>query len=79
MEEMEKKLRTLEKLLYDFDFICALLCILKDAIWQNEDQLNVHYSQASFYISEELDKLGDKLSALLDDLFDALKEIKESI
>ena len=48
MEEMQNKLRILERMTYELGGICGLVYVLKDAIWKNEDELTVYYSEASF-------------------------------
>ncbi|MGN0135339.1 hypothetical protein [Anaerotignum sp.] len=78
MEEMRQKLRVLEKMTHELDCICGLVYVLKDAICENEDELNVHYSMASFYISEQLNNFKEKLDMLLEDLFDAFRNLKPS-
>ncbi len=78
MEELHQKLRTLEKMTHELDYICGLTYILKDAIWQNEDDLTSHYSMASFYISNQLNDFGDRLAKLLDDLFDVCRNLPKT-
>ena len=51
MEELHKYLRKLERMTHELDCISGLVYILKDALWKNEDALNVQYSMASFYIT----------------------------
>ena len=79
MDEMHQKLRVLEKMTHELDYICGLVYVLKDAIWKNEEELNVHYSMATFYISEQLNHFEEKLNILLEELFDAFRNLKQSI
>ena len=78
MEEMQNKLRILERMTYELDCICGLVYVLKDAIWKNEDELTVYYSEASFYISERLNDFEERLDALLEDLFDACQNLPKT-
>lgn len=78
MDELHEKLRILEKMTNELDHICGLVFVLKDGIWQNEDDLTVHYSMASFYISNQLNDFSDRLSKLLDDLFDAYRNLPKT-
>lgn len=79
MEEMQQKLRVLERMTHELDCICGLVYVLKDAIWKNEEELNVHYSMATLYISEQLNDFEEKLDMLLEELFDAFSNLKQSI
>lgn len=79
MEEMQQKLRVLERMTHELDCICGLVYVLKDAIWKNEEELNVHYSMATFYISEQLNDFEEKLEMLLEEFFDAFSNLKQSI
>lgn len=78
MEELYKKIRILEKMTQELDCICGLLYLLKDALWQNEETLCVHYSMASFYISEKLNDYNDRLSYLLEQLFEIYQTLPKN-
>ena len=77
MEELHKNLRKLEKMTHELDCISGLVYLLKDALWQNEDALNVQYSMASFYISERLIEFEKNLDELLEHLFDSYRNLSE--
>ena len=78
MEELHQKLRILEKMTHELDCICGLVYVLKDALWKNEDDLTVYYSMTSFYISEQLNNFEERLDGLLEDLFDACRNLPET-
>lgn len=78
MDELYEKLRTLEKMTHELDYICGLVYILKDAIWQNEEDLTSHYSMASFYISEQLNDFSNRLAYLLEDFFEAYRKLPKT-
>ena len=77
MEELHKYLRKLEKMTNELDCISGLVYIPKDALWQNEDTLNVQYSMASFYISERLIDFQQNLDELLEHLFDSYRNLSQ--
>ena len=77
MEELHKYLRKLEKMTHELDCISGLVYVLKDALWQNEDSLNVQYSMASFYISERLIEFEQNLDELLEHLFDSYRDLSQ--
>lgn len=78
MEELQKKLRELEKLSFQYDAICGLVYILKDSISQNEDALTAQYSIGCFYISNIMIAFQKDLQELLEDFFTVLSNIKEN-
>ena len=78
MEELQKKLRELEKLCFQYDAICGLVYILKDSISQNEEILTEQYSIGCFYISNIMMEFQTDLQKLLEDFFTALSNIKEN-
>lgn len=78
MEELHQKLRTLEKMNDEFDCICGLVYILKDAIWKNEEDLTAQYTMAAFYISEQLTCFGDRLNVLLEEFFDVYRTLSKT-
>ena len=77
MEELHKYLRKLEKMTHELDCISGFVYVLKDALWQNEDSLNVQYSMASFYISERLIEFEQNLDELLEHLFDSYRDLSQ--
>lgn len=79
MEELHQRLRTLEKMIHELDYICGLVYVLKDAVWQNEQDLTSHYSMAAFYISEKLNDFDDRLANLLEDLFDSYRNLPKTV
>ena len=78
MEELQEKLRTLEKLCYEYDTICGLFYILKDSILQNEEFLTAQYSVGYIYISNIMIEFQKNLHNLLDDLFTTFRNMKKS-
>ena len=78
LEELHINLRKLEQMCYRYDSICALVFLLKDALWQNEEMLNKQYTEGSAYISDQMIIFQTEFQALLEDLFTAYKELKNS-
>ena len=78
MEELHCNLRKLEQMCYRYDSICALVCLLKDALWQNEEVLNKQYTEGSAYISDQVIIFQTEFQELLEDLFAAYKGLKNS-
>ena len=78
MEELHCNLRKLEQMCYRYDSICALVCLLKDALWQNEEVLNKQYTEGSAYNSDQMIIFQTEFQELLEDLFAAYKGLKNS-
>ena len=78
LEELHYNLRKLEQMCYRYDSICALVCLLKDALWQNEEVLNKQYTEGSAYISDQMIIFQTEFQELLEDLFATYKGLKNS-
>ena len=78
MEELHMNLRKLEQMCYRYDSICALVYLLKDALWQNKEMLNRQYTAGSAYISDQMIAFQTEFQELLKNLLTAYKEVKNS-
>ncbi len=71
MEEMKQQLYELQNLSFQMDYISGLVYILREALWVNEDVLNIHYTMASAYISNLIMEFEEALDALMEEMFRA--------
>lgn len=69
MEEMMRQLYELQNLTIQLDYINGLLYLLRESLRIQEDVLNIHYTLASAYISNQLMAFEEELDALMEGMF----------
>lgn len=74
MEEIKKQLYDLQDLTFQLDHISGLVYILREALFASEEYLNVQYTVASAYISDQLIEFEEKLDTLMEDMFSSIGE-----